>query len=335
MDSMGKSNALPWALLRERIQRGEPVRVLSLDGGGYLGLATAAFIRGIESHFGVAFHSRFDLFCGTSTGAIIALALAHGKVGEDLLLLYEQLGLKVFKRSARGYYAPKYKGNGLRAALTTEFGSATLGDLLAKGKTALVTAFNVTTGTPRLFKTDHSPKLTRDGKLKLVDIAMASAAAPVYFPLVQLTNPTERLTETFCDGGVVANHPALLGFAEVLSELGAKPEQVRVLSISTPRADLGEGAASKRALNRGLWGWRKTLASIFTDSNSMAAHEVLKRIVASYPAPRPCYERVEMANKYNLAMDCVTSDATATLKHIGMTAAASNDTRGRVNKILS
>jgi hypothetical protein len=320
--------------LRERIQRGEPVRVLSLDGGGYLGLATASFIYGMEHHFDVKFHSRFDLFCGTSTGAIIALALAYGKTGSDLVRLYEQLGLKVFKRSGWGLFTPKYKGTGLRDALVAEFGSATLDDVLAKGKTALVTAFNVTTGTPRLFKTDHSPNLTRDSKLKLVDIAMASAAAPVYFPLVRVTNPVGQFTEVFCDGGVVANHPALLGFSEMISELGAKPEQVRVLSISTPRADLAEGAASKLSLNRGVWGWRKTLASIFIDSNSRAAHEVLKRIVASYPNSRPCYVRVEMANKAGVAIDSVTSVATATLKHIGMTEAASNETRGRVSEII-
>lgn len=325
----------PEGLLRERIQRGEPVRVLSLDGGGYLGLATATFIRGIEQHLGVGFHSQFDLFCGTSTGAIIALALACGKTGADLVELYEELGVKVFVKSGNGLLAPKYKGTRLRTALTAEFGSLTLGDVLSKEKTALVTAFNVTAGRPRIFKTNHSSNLTRDAKLKLVDIAMASAAAPTYFPLVRITNPHDQLTETFCDGGVVANHPALLGFAEALSELGARPEQVRVLSISTPRTDLGEGAASKRTVNRGLWGWRKTLASILIDSNSRTAHEVLKRIVASYPAPqRPCYERIEMANKDRLAMDSATADTTTILKHIGTTRAASNETRGRLNKIL-
>jgi predicted acylesterase/phospholipase RssA len=335
MFSMEAGVTIPGNVLRERIQKGDPVRVLSLDGGGYLGLATAAFIDGIERHFGVSFHSRFDLFCGTSTGAIIALGLAYGRRGVDLMQLYEQLGSQVFQQSGSGLFAPKYNGTGLRNALTAEFGSATLGDVLAKGKTSLVTAFNVTTGTPRLFKTDHSCNLTRDASLKLVDVVMASSAAPTYFPLVRVTNPYDQITETFCDGGVVANHPALLGFAEALSELGAKPSQIRVLSISTPRTDLGEGAARKKALNRGVWGWRKTLASIFIDSNSRVAHEVLRRIVVSYPDPRPCYERVEMANKKVIAIDCATSEATAILRHLGISKAASNEVRVLVNNILS
>ena len=77
------------------------MRVLSIDGGGYLGLATAAFIRGIEEHFGTCFHDRFDLFCGTSTGAILALALARGSTGSKLVNLYSKLGPRVFPAKRR------------------------------------------------------------------------------------------------------------------------------------------------------------------------------------------------------------------------------------------
>jgi hypothetical protein len=52
------------------------MRILSLDGGGYLGLATASFLEETERHFGRSFYESFDMFCGTSTGAIIALAVA-------------------------------------------------------------------------------------------------------------------------------------------------------------------------------------------------------------------------------------------------------------------
>lgn len=320
--------------LRRRLEQGEPLRVLSIDGGGYLGLATAAFIEGIEHHFHTNFHSRFDLFCGTSTGAIIAIALAYGKTGADLVKLYETLGNKVFRRKSRGLFASKYGNAELRSALTGEFGSATLGDILAKGKPVLVTAFNISTGTPRLFKTDHSANLTRDSQLSIVDVALASSAAPIYFPLVRVTNPRDNVTETFCDGGVVANHPALLGFAEAISELGAKPGQVRILSLSTPRTDLSEGAASGRALDRGLCGWGSKLASVLIDANSMASHQILARIVQSYPvAPR--YERVELVNKHMLGMDDVTEHARTTLKHLGATEAASNVTRARISNILA
>lgn len=177
--------------VQHRISDGKPLRVLSLDGGGYLGLASASFIKGIEQHTGQSFASTFDVFCGSSTGAIIALALANGRTGEQLEHLYKTLGATVFKRRGFGVLRPKYGNKALGRALTDEFGQTTLGDVYSGGKAALVTAFNVTTGKPRIFKTDHSPNLTRDSALPLAEVAMASAAAPYYFPMVPITNPRD------------------------------------------------------------------------------------------------------------------------------------------------
>lgn len=73
------------------------MRIISIDGGGYLGLATAAFLQAVEHRHRTTAAARFDLFCGTSTGAIIALALAAGKTATEIVALYEQLGPRVFK----------------------------------------------------------------------------------------------------------------------------------------------------------------------------------------------------------------------------------------------
>ena len=216
------------------------MRILSIDGGGYLGLATAAFIRGIEHHFGRSFHDDFDLFCGTSTGAIIALALASGKSGEDLVGLYKRFGPRVFPHRSlflrwidypRSLFRARYDNRELAAVLKDEFGDTTLGDLHSAGKRVLITAFNLTTGTPRLFKTDHSENLSSDDGLQVVEVALASTAAPTFFPIVRMTNTGDGITEAFCDGGVVANHPALLGFVEALKELKTQVADIRLLSL--------------------------------------------------------------------------------------------------------
>jgi patatin-like phospholipase/acyl hydrolase len=320
------------------------VRVLSVDGGGYLGLATAAFIRGIEHHFGLSFHEKFDLFCGTSTGAIIALALATGMSGAEVVELYKSFGPSVFPYQTRfrrylnrtkGFLLARYDNAPLTTILQDRFGDMTLGDLYARSKMALITAFNVTTGTPRIFKTDHSQNLSRDGDLKLRDIALASSAAPIFLPLVRVTNPREDITETFCDGGVVANHPALLGYVEALTELAIPPDRLRLLSISTPRTDLGEGVASTRSLRRGLVGWRKSFPSMFIDSNSIISHEILRRLVKLHISPGPRYLRVDMPNQHSLPMDLVTKRTTEILEHIGATLASSNDMRAKIEEILS
>jgi patatin-like phospholipase/acyl hydrolase len=119
------------------------MRILSLDGGGYLGLATAAFIAEAERHFQVTCHKQFDMFCGTSTGAIIALALASGKSGREVVEIYRAFGATVFKnpfpgarflRLLRGAATSLYSNGRLREALHSAFDDLTLGDLRRNGK---------------------------------------------------------------------------------------------------------------------------------------------------------------------------------------------------------
>ena len=81
------------------------MRILSLDGGGYLGLTTVAFLEGMGHHFDVRCHDCFDLFCGTSTGAIIALGLASGLSAKEIRLMYEDFGPKVFSNRFPGRIA--------------------------------------------------------------------------------------------------------------------------------------------------------------------------------------------------------------------------------------
>jgi patatin-like phospholipase/acyl hydrolase len=109
-----------------------------------------------------------------------------------------------------------YDNKELRNVLQDCFGDLTLGDVLARGKFVLIPAFNLTTGRPRLFKTDHAGGLTTDNKYKLWEVALASSAAPVYLPVVAITSPINGSREIFCDGGIFANHPALLGFTEAI-----------------------------------------------------------------------------------------------------------------------
>lgn len=317
------------------------MRVLSIDGGGYLGLTTAAFIEAAERHFKKSAHASFDMFCGTSTGAIIALALAAGLSGEELRNMYEDFGPKVFNnwfpfqrhlRFAPGFFVSRYSNKALRRTLEDVFKGKTLGDLHASGKRAVITAFSLTTGRPRVFKTDHGPGLTRDNQRKLSDVALASASAPVYLPIVTLEDPQSHVTEAYCDGGVFANHPALLGFTEATYHCGAAAESVKVLSLSTPRADLAEYESSRWfyswQMNRGLLGWGTKLASILIDGNSMITHEVLRRVAAR--APGCLYERFSLPKPPGVEMDTADPAATRTLRQIGFDHAAQEGARVRL-----
>lgn len=316
------------------------MRVLSVDGGGYLGLATASFIQGTEHHFGKKFSESFDLFCGTSTGAIIALALAKGLNGAELVDLYKKLGSSVFgkwnwyhntRRSLRGLFMTKYGNSDLKKAMLDVFGDSTLDDILnMHGKRVLITSFCLTTGKPRLFKTDHSPNLSLHGGYRVCDVALASSAAPIYFPLVEVTNPRNGVTETFCDGGVVANAPALLGYAEAICELQAVPADIKLLSLSTPRMDLSEATRPNQQLRRGALKWKDSLGSVLIDSNSLLSHHVLSRIVDSQPHPRPLYVRRDLLNRHGIPMDRADDQAVNELLHIGAHSASSNQGRAEL-----
>lgn len=78
--------------------------VLSLGGGGVRGVIAIAFLERIETILGerapgFRLANRFDPIGGTSTGAIIATALALGLKSSEIRNLYFRLAPRVFTRS--------------------------------------------------------------------------------------------------------------------------------------------------------------------------------------------------------------------------------------------
>lgn len=321
------------------------MRVLSIDGGGYLGLATASFICEIERRLGRKFSEQIDLFCGTSTGAIIALALAVGDSGEDIVELYREFGPRVFGRTrlrwlprggrARFLFPPIYDDDGLRGALDDFFGDRTLGDVVKAGRYAVIPAFNLSEGRPRIFKTDHAPDLKRDSALRLSDVARASAAAPLYFQPAIVRNTAVSTVEAFCDGGVVANHPALLGLAEAIYTLEATPSDVRLLSISTPRTDRRQPQLVEREGRLRITDWLGLLPGIGIDGPSNVAHELAVRLNPTLGLAADAYERVKLANTGKYEMDDVSSEATEELCRVGVEAASDLARVMRITNLLT
>jgi len=309
------------------------MRVISIDGGGYLGLATASFLQAVEQRFGAHAHDRFDLFCGTSTGAIIALALACGRTAEEVRVLYRKLGPVVFgqpsfsdrwfswRRKLKAMITSLHDNQLLKKALDETFGTMTLGDVRTMKKNVLITAFCLTSGRPFIFKTDHSPELKNHDRYLLRDVALASSAAPPFLPIVELADPLTGAKDRFCDGGLVSNSPALLGFAEAVYDLRVPPAEIRILSLGTPRTDLGERLSAlprfKRKLRRGLRGWDFGLRiiTIALDSGSMISDTALERITKSTGGE---YMRVRLSQPEGLGLDVVTAEATETLEQLGI-----------------
>jgi uncharacterized protein len=204
-------------------------RILSIDGGGIKGVFPAAFLAHIEGTLGGApVSSFFDLIAGTSTGGIIALALGLGLRAGEVLEFYERHGAAIFPRKSPWWLLgpAKYETAPLRCALEKTLGSKRLGD---SNRRLIIPSFNATTGRIHIFKTAHHPRLQMDFKVPAVEVALATSAAPVFFP------PHRSGQEVmFIDGGIWANNPMGLAVTEAISMLGRSGDELDVLSIAAP-----------------------------------------------------------------------------------------------------
>lgn len=81
--------------------------ILSIDGGGMRGAITLAMLAELEKQSGKTCQEMFDMFVGTSTGAIIAGGLAIGYSAQELLenkVLYRELLRKAFDKKTSQFW---------------------------------------------------------------------------------------------------------------------------------------------------------------------------------------------------------------------------------------
>ncbi len=186
----------PLATSRDRHLFGPgPKRVLALDGGGVRGALTVAFLERIEqlldAHYGkeVRLGDHIDLVGGTSTGAIIAGALALGYRTAQVREFYLKLAPFCFKRKswAIPLLQAKFDARGLRKQIEDVVGDRVL------SSPDLITGFciitkRMDTGSPWIISNNPHAPYWEDGKdyfgnkgYPLVNLVRASTAAPHFF----------------------------------------------------------------------------------------------------------------------------------------------------------
>ena len=120
----------------------------------------------------------------------------------------------------------KYNPEPLRDAIESVVGSRPLREACCG---LVIPAIDVNSGNIRLFKTDHHADTQFDTReVSAVDAALATSAAPTYFPAHEIND-----RGTFIDGGLWANCPAMVGLTEAVAYLGYNLDEVRLLSVST------------------------------------------------------------------------------------------------------
>ena len=172
-----------------------PKRILALDGGGVRGAITVAFLERIEKLL-AEYHGKdarlcdwFDLVGGTSTGSIIAGALALGYRAEQVRDFYLRLAPNAFERALWHvpYIQSKFRSHGLRGEIEKVVGDRTLdsSDLI----TGLgIFAKRMDTGSPWILSNnprapywDDKPDHIGNRHYKLATLVRASTAAPHFF----------------------------------------------------------------------------------------------------------------------------------------------------------
>lgn len=283
------------------IQGLSPLRVLSLDGGGMRGTYTATYLDRVAATFArrrnidaLDIGAAFDLIVGTSTGAIIAAALATGAPLLDIVTLYADNGSAIFSRplptGVVGVVPDIFKrphaiaagAARLRAALINKLGTKTLGQVYAERAIALaIPAVEMSQHRGWVFKTPHLKDTNhRDDQYTLVDVCLATTAAPVYRSLAAIDHPENNAGgfNVFVDGGLWANNPVLVGLIDAL-DMAEPDQEIHIFSLGTCPLPAGE-QIPKSAVNRGLPDWKfgGEAAGLAVDAQQFAFDNMAKKL---------------------------------------------------------
>lgn len=242
-----------------------PIRVLSIDGGGVRGIIPARLLVELEQLANAPVTQLFDVIAGTSTGGIIALLLAHpGKPGaaplgaQGVLELYHseltqifppldvhelrswwdgKSGNSAFSQKFGAALMPHHYGNarylpiGLEQALERMLGDARLSDALVD---VVVPAYDMRGRRPVLFKSAEA-RAGQAPDLEMKIVARATSAAPTYFPPLRLVDEKGEGERVLVDGGLVANNPVTLAYFDALERMADGRDAV-IVSLGTGSA---------------------------------------------------------------------------------------------------
>ncbi|PQO29835.1 hypothetical protein DTL21_27785 [Bremerella cremea] len=282
-------------------------RILSLPGGGLRGAFAIEFLAEIEQRLDHAIGEYFDLIAGTSTGSITASALCHGMTAKALEDFYNDYSEQIFRprepyrpssalrpiysllrsilagRSSINldhFFQSRYCPFSLNDALEAGFGDCRLSEL-SKSR-LLVPSVNLSDGKTRVFRTPHLPRRSDSHDWRVVDVIIASAAAPTYFP--HKTMPDGK---SYVDGGLWANDPGLAAISETvrITEQCRREEDVPFNLSDIWMLSLGTGQSSYSLsppnADAGMLYWSRHIAEVMSISQVQGTQLPLRFVLES------------------------------------------------------
>ena len=237
-------------------------------------MVPAMVLAQLEKDLGVKIHQKVNMFAGTSTGGIISIGLSIGTEAQKLVQLYQEKCEQVHRKYHHGVlynlfpgfvktfidkyhnayqiWHPKYTNTGLENLLNETINDNKKGDFkkLSDAKTHLIVSatdmsnegrphgwFFTNTGSHK--ENDAAdPEAISDEQISLVDIALATSAAPTFFPCKKIGK------RNFADGALVASNPSM--FAQIEAErLTNDPNDILHISFGTGYSKGDENTSSE------------------------------------------------------------------------------------------
>ena len=230
-------------------------------------------------------------------------------------------------RTIRDYKRPPYSTDVLREVVESLVGA---GSRLGDAKHAvLMPAINVTEGQPQVFKTRHHATFDRDWRLRASDVALATAAAPTFFPPMRIGN------SLYVDGGLVANAPDYIAFHEASHFLKQRPEDVCMLSVGTTTTKYSIADVATHGYGTKFWvvDQEHRLPNVLISAQQQLAEQLLRHLLG------PRYVRVDTVPSHeqapHLGLDLASPVASQILRGLGEKAGTDLRTKEPVQTILA
>ena len=254
-------------------------RILSLDGGGVYGGTTCVILSRLMEKF-PKFVDKIDLIAGTSIGAMLGSLLAKNIGVEEIKEIFPDAAKEIFtKKLFRNIFARLglcafYTNDNLRKVLEKYCGDIRMKDL---DKRFLVTAFDLDNESePRHWKAKFFHNFDgedSDGDTKVIDVLLASTAAPVFFPSYN----------NMIDGSVVENNPSMCAVAQtqdLRAKINPRPKLEEIALLSIGREGCGCYVKGK-SLDWGYFSWLGPILQIAMDRDSRVVHYQTKKLLNS------------------------------------------------------
>ncbi|MDX2152908.1 MAG: patatin-like phospholipase family protein [Bryobacteraceae bacterium] len=297
------------------------VRILSIDGGGIRGIIPATLLAALEKRSGKPIAESFDLIAGTSTGGILALALAKpGAAGkpeytaEQIIDLYFKEGSKIFPdlffHKLSDLFEEKYPSSGIEGVLDSYFGGAMLSEALTN---VLVTSYEIERRMPFFFRSIRA-KADAAYNFPMKRVARATSAAPTYFEPLKLETPAGDDYYGLIDGGVFANNPAMCAYVDARRMF---PDATDYLIVSVGTGSLIKRLPVEDAQRWGLVKWARPILDIMFDGVSATVDHQMRELFPTEAGVKRYYRFQIDLQPQNEDMDNTAPENLRSLKLLG------------------